>query len=271
MITISDERLDSIYGAGLRPLCLAKSQPCDGIGETLCACPVVKTGKGAQREKRAKQTATYDETAETYANIGIHHKEFPSLSRVMRDMIITEKIDGSNAAIGITEDGIVYAQSRKRIIEPGPSDLAGFAAFVQENRDQLIEQLGPGLHFGEWWGQKIQRTYGRTDRTFSLFNVGRWDSPFNQAAVDAGHVSWLRDEELCTTRCIQCPLVHVVPILQVYTFNTTEIESTLDHLMAHGSYAAPFAPCEPEGVVIYHTASKQTFKYTPDDRHKGER
>src|ERR1035437_8585597 len=68
------------------------------------------------------------------------HVAFPKIARLNRDIVITEKIDGTNAAIGIvelpqSEEGSVmyevYAQSRNRIITPGKGDHAGFAAWVE--------------------------------------------------------------------------------------------------------------------------------------------
>lgn len=65
-------------------------------------------------------------------------QEFPKLARLNRTVYVTEKIEGTNAAIGVTEDGIVYAQSRKRLIQPGKNtDNAGFAGWVKENEDEL--------------------------------------------------------------------------------------------------------------------------------------
>lgn len=43
---------------------------------------------------------------------------FPSIARLCRDMIVTEKIDGTNAQVHITEDGQVLAGSRSRWITP---------------------------------------------------------------------------------------------------------------------------------------------------------
>ena len=86
---------------------------------------------------------------------------FQKIARLNRGMTVTEKIDGSNAAIGIAEDGEVYAQSRKQLIFPGKStDNFGFAGWVAEHADELREGLGEGLHFGEWWGAGIQRRNG---------------------------------------------------------------------------------------------------------------
>jgi hypothetical protein len=65
-------------------------------------------------------------------------------------------------------------RSRSRWITPD-DDNFGFAAWVEANRDELLT-LGPGRHFGEWWGSGIQRGYGlpKGEKRFSLFNVSRW-------------------------------------------------------------------------------------------------
>ena len=97
---------------------------------------------------------------------------FPKLARYSREVVVTEKIDGTNAQIRITEAGEVFAGSRTRWITPA-ADNHGFAAWVEAHRAELLS-LGPGSHFGEWWGRGIQRGYGVPDKRFSLFNVARW-------------------------------------------------------------------------------------------------
>ena len=111
---------------------------------------------------------------------------FPKIGRMKRGCVITEKIDGTNAAVRIAPlpiasdapytsvvgDYAVFAQSRSRFITPD-DDNYGFARWVAENASSLVE-LGEGIHFGEWWGAGIQRRYGLTEKRFSLFNVGRW-------------------------------------------------------------------------------------------------
>ncbi len=186
--------------------------------------------------------------------------EFASIARLSRDIIVTEKIDGTNAQVHVTEDGRVLAGSRNRWITP-EQDNFGFARWVAENADTLRAQLGPGSHYGEWWGSGIQRRYGLAEKRFSLFNVGRWTSDFN--ATDS-----LGDEG--STVCREAPLCHVVPVLLRWTFDTARIDGMLTLLGAHGSYAAPgFA--KPEGVVVFHAASRTLFKKTLDknDGHKG--
>lgn len=70
--------------------------------------------------------------------------EFPKLARLSRECIITEKIDGINAQILISEDGSMMMGSRTRWITP-EQDNHGFARWAMEHREELL-QLGPGRH-----------------------------------------------------------------------------------------------------------------------------
>lgn len=194
----------------------------------------------------------------------INFQAFPKISRLFRDMVITEKIDGTNAAIGIDDslladwepgtvlgEGVtltrgdnekvyfVYAQSRNRLITPEKGNY-GFAAWVRDNAETLFDDLGVGLHFGEWWGNGIQRGYGlpKGEKRFSLFNVKRWE-----------------DTEFCT------PNVSVVPVLYRGPFETFVVTSTMEMLRRVGSVVSP-GFMNPEGVVVYHTAGNVMFKAT---------
>lgn len=162
---------------------------------------------------------------------------FPKIARLRRDIVVTEKIDGTNAAVVIEDDGQVYAQSRKRFVTP-VDDNFGFAAWVAGNAIELADILGPGTHFGEWWGNGIQRGYGMETRQFSLFNTGRWG--------DAEVTEWG---------------LTVVPVLYEGTFSEEFINNSLTLLARCGSYASP-GFMDPEGVVIYHTAANEMFKVT---------
>lgn len=51
---------------------------------------------------------------------------FPKLYRLTGPVIVTEKLDGTNAQIIITENGNLYAGSRTRLIT-SESDNFGFA------------------------------------------------------------------------------------------------------------------------------------------------
>lgn len=175
-------------------------------------------------------------------------KEFPKMPRLSREIIVTEKIDGTNAQVAVVEldgysapgavwegDGLaIYAGSRTRWITP-EADNFGFAAWVRDNAEE-VATLGPGNHFGEWWGAGIQRRYGLTDKRFSLFNVARWGDE-RPACCD------------------------VVPVLYRGDFDTAAIEDCIASLRDFGSRAAP-GFMKPEGVVVFHTAGNVGFKKT---------
>ncbi len=183
---------------------------------------------------------------------------FPKIPRLRRDAIITEKIDGTNAQLLITDDGRIFAGSRKRWLTP-EKDNYGFAAWVWEHYDELLK-LGPGRHFGEWWGQGIQRNYGLDQKRFSLFNVGRWCDPVNErigAPLPSGDCHRIAVPACC----------HVVPILAVGNFTTWLIGGALQQLHTDGSAAAP-GFMKPEGIVIYHTAGNCLFKVTLENDEK---
>ncbi len=170
---------------------------------------------------------------------------FPKIARLNRDIVITEKIDGTNAQVFIEGDTAV-AGSRTRWITP-ENDNFGFARWVHENQEQLIAELGEGRHFGEWWGSGIQRGYDQTQKRFWLFNTHRW-------------------------RDIDLELCDVVPVLYQGHFSTNAVNAALQLLREVGSLAAP-GFMKPEGIVIFHTAASQLFKVTleKDEKPKGQR
>ena len=100
---------------------------------------------------------------------------FQKIPRFFRDIVVTEKIDGTNAQIWIPEDPEqeIVAGSRNRWITP-EDDNYGFAAWVHANAN-MLRRFGPGKHFGEWYGAGIQRRYGLDHKRFALFNTGRWE------------------------------------------------------------------------------------------------
>jgi hypothetical protein len=214
-------------------------------------------------------------------------KPWPKTPRFSRDIIVTEKIDGTNACIHIEvpppgydiddpanvgvwlRNGLlIRAGSRTRWIHPGKSsDNYSFAAWVLSHADELT-QLGVGTHFGEWWGAGIQRRYGIDEKRFSLFNTNRWHADF----LHCGIFELITDP---VTRAVshragpKC--CYVVPTLYRGLLDTEKVDDCLRHLTNNGSVAAPgFA--DPEGVCIYHTASGQVFKKTckDDDKAKGQ-
>ena len=143
------------------------------------------------------------------------------------------------------EGGEFLIGSRTRWITP-ENDNHGFARWAMDHEEEL-KQLGPGRHFGEWWGQGIQRGYGLKEKRFSLINVKRWgENPFRPACC------------------------HVVPVIFEWDFGQIDFNQVLEHLKEHGSYAAP-GFMKPEGIIIYHVPGNLMFKKTieKDEEPKG--
>lgn len=190
-------------------------------------------------------------------------EEFPKIPRLKRGCIITEKIDGTNAQVHITEDGLVLAGSRSRYITV-QEDNYGFAKWVKAHEDEL-RALGPGRHFGEWWGSGCQRGYGLVngDKRFSLFNVGRWrDSVPYPPLCSCGN---------CPVVCVPLPsCVSLVPVLYEGPFSSDAVDACLEDLRVNGSKAAP-GFMKPEGIIVYHAAARSLFKVTleKDEEPKG--
>lgn len=182
--------------------------------------------------------------------------EFPKIARLAREIIITEKIDGSNGVIYVGDDGELLAGSRSQWITTrakGGADNFGFASWAEQHADEL-RTLGSGRHYGEWWGSGIQRGYGlpKGEKRFSLFNVARWDENFPNALS-------------------RPPCCHVVPTLYRGMFLTNAIEDCLELLKVGGSRASP-GFMKPEGVVIFHPQGNVGFKKTieKDEEWKGK-
>lgn len=188
---------------------------------------------------------------------------FPKMARLSREIIVTEKIDGTNAQVLVTDDGKVFAGSRSRWITP-QDDNYGFARWVEDHRDELLT-LGPGQHFGEWWGKGINRNYGLDEKRFSLFNVRRWALH----GTEPKEYSTL-DPRITKVQDILPSCCSLVPVLYEGPFITFEIDTELIFLRQAGSQAAP-GFMKPEGVVVFHTAANMCFKKTieKDEQPKG--
>lgn len=201
--------------------------------------------------------------------MNLEFEAFPKIGRLKRPIVVTEKLDGTNAqivvsradlvegavpesAIAVVADEIPYYvlfASRSKYIKVG-DDNYGFAAHFTPMAQQLAAALGEGRHFGEWWGKGIQRGYGLTEKRFTLFNTMRWDSP----------------EQL--ERLVPVD-IHVVPVL--YQGPMTDTQPYINLLKETGSFAS-MGYMDPEGIVIYHMATRTMFKQTidKDEEPKGK-
>jgi hypothetical protein len=170
-----------------------------------------------------------------YSNGEIMFKAWPKIPRLENEVYhITEKIDGTNACVIINEQG-VFAQSRTRLITP-EDDNYGFAKWVQTNAKTLIQDLGEGYHYGEWWGQGINRGYGLDHKRFSLFN------PTKHSDI-----------------CYNVPYLGYTDAIDLQL----TIEDKKDILLQHGSCASP-GYYRPEGLVIYAEKAKCYWKVIID-------
>lgn len=189
---------------------------------------------------------------------------FPKIPRLRRSVVITEKIDGTNAQIVIGKIGDTAGHdvvahdtslglemrvgSRSRWISPGKeTDNFGFAAWCVANATELFK-LGEGQHFGEWFGLGIQCGYGLDHKRFALFNTARWGA-----------------HNPNTPACC-----HVVPVITILD-EIDDVQEATDLLRKNGSIAVP-GFMKPEGVVVYHSASRSLFKVLleNDDVSKGQ-
>lgn len=188
---------------------------------------------------------------------------FPKIPRLKREVTITEKIDGTNAQITWVEinsefaletaqadpfclgiyDGIsdgdsalaLYAGSRNRWLTR-TADNFGFGNWVMAHGSELLT-LGVGRHFGEWYGQGIQSGYDLGEKRFALFNTARWN-------------------DLNPNRPACCG---VVPVLA--HGEDVDDDEVMRSLAEGGSVAVPGYRA-PEGIVVWHSASRQYYKRT---------
>lgn len=183
-------------------------------------------------------------------------------------MEITQKIHGTNAQICIEyvdhltnldtpkdyqlvrhkelveNDYKIYAGSRNRWLTI-EDDNYGFAKFVADNRQKLVEMLGVGQHYGEWAGPGINEGEGLSRRVLFLFNQSFHARP-----------NLLPDQ------------ISVVPVIyQGKILNPDEIDSQMDLLKKYGSFIDPVFFKDnirwmmPEGIVVKvnKTLYKKTF------------
>ena len=177
---------------------------------------------------------------------------FQKIARYSRECTVTEKIDGTCSVVFNGPNGEFLTGSRTRWITP-EDDNFGFSRWAHEHKEEL-QKLGPGRHFGEWWGRGIQRNYGLEDRRFSLFNVTRWYLAGGEPCVNSKGEEYPGQREL--PAC-----VGLVPRLWVGSFDGVDSVGMIRCLAENGSVAAP-GFMKPEGIVIYHSAANVYFKKT---------
>lgn len=179
--------------------------------------------------------------------------EFPKITRLHKTMMsITQKIHGSNGCIRIwqswSDDAIEINGLRWKIVGSKRTgdvsinnDNFGFAAWIDQNKEELIRLLGPGRHYGEWAGPGINSGEGLDKRTFILFN----------------HHLFKPDRPL-PDRC------KVVPVLYTGAYDTAAISETMAKLKEHGSYLVD-GYMRPEGIVINVDGTRYKCVFEPEE------
>ncbi|MFF1701292.1 RNA ligase family protein [Streptomyces sp. NPDC058252] len=206
------------------------------------------------------------------------YPKFRPIPRLHRRVVITEKVNGTNGLIEITDvtdfstlelpaqsGFIVHKDARKYRVSAGSrnrwispqNDNFGFAKWVWEHAYELLA-LGEGKHYGEWFGKGIQSGYGLDEKRFALFNVNRWYEP---------RFHWVVPEHLEPFPKAQpipeVATLTVVPVLSVTEgkYLNEEVEEVLHILESSGSFIAPGFR-DPEGIVVWHDAAGVYFKAT---------
>lgn len=168
-------------------------------------------------------------------------KKIPRIEKLNHQAVITEKIDGTNGCVAFDDEGVMHVGSRNRWLDPNGgkgADNFGFAAWARAHEEEL-RLLGPGRHYGEWYGLGIGMGYGLTERRFALFNTRRWGNPGQTLPACLGVVPVLWDGRR----------TDVLDLVEAFSAE----------LNMRGSRAVP-GWMRPEGMVVYFPGFDATFK-----------
>lgn len=184
-------------------------------------------------------------------------RKWPKIPRFFEtEIVVSEKIDGTNGLICIYPSQELYkikAGSRNRWLSID-NDNFGFAKWVKDNSEELISLLGPGYHYGEWWGQGIQRTYDMEEKIFSLFNTHRWGHLQEEKAICdvVPHVKF--NFGSCTGSDIDSEMASFDEILQdIHVSLTPSGQSPCAKKYGKEYFNV-------EGFMLFHQRANQIFK-----------
>lgn len=173
-------------------------------------------------------------------------KSFPKIEALHKaKMSITQKLHGTNAQVYIylneeTGQLDLMCGSRTRWITP-QDDNYGFAKFVHENKEEFIQKLGLGHHFGEWVGEGINSGEGLIERQFVLFDWWRYpeDKPLP-------------------------PRTSIVPLLYNGDIDFNKIYETMDDLKSNGSKLVN-GFMRVEGIVVDLNGTRYKKVFNPEE------
>ncbi len=177
-------------------------------------------------------------------------------TRENKNKTITEKIDGTNGCI-VIYNGKVSAQSRKRIITPD-DDNYGFARWVYDNAGALMDTLGFGYHYGEWFGEGIQKNpLGIEGKRFALFHPTKYTEAngFELSKVDGLETVPLLHHG-------QCDVWTIPNIMQdLDTYGSKVVGAARTAINVPGIEEVAFhRAADAEGIIIWNNETKTRTK-----------
>jgi hypothetical protein len=194
--------------------------------------------------------------------------KWPSTPRFHKGLTITEKIDGTNACIRIL-DGTVTTQSRKRLITPD-DDNFGFARWAYDNAGALTDVLGYGVHFGEWFGEGIQKNpLGIEGKRFALFSPWKFNDTEKERIENSGLVEFV--PVLFEGQADEWTIPHTIENLRIYGSRVHGAASYTREVFPGEDGSYEVSACA-EGVIVWHRETQQKYKILleQDAIHKGQ-
>lgn len=177
-----------------------------------------------------------------------------------KNKTILEKIDGTNACI-VIYNGQVKAQSRKRMITPD-DDNYGFAKWVYGNAGALTDTLGYGYHYGEWFGEGIQKNpLGIEGKRFALFHATKYTASngFDLEQVDGLETVPLLHHGQCNIFTIP----NIVQDLETYGSKVkgAKTETVKSEVPGMGDLVFQYEKAaKAEGIIIWNNETKTRTK-----------
>lgn len=228
----------------------------------------------------------------------IEFKRFPKIARLNRDITITEKIDGTEGAIGIVA---VHSEMGGYVTIDGdadiysPKDLPGKMIYAKvpspfsdkpivdylvyaQSRNRIITPEQDNHGFARW-------VYDNAEELAHILGPGVHHGEWWGSGIQRGYglakgekrfslfnTSKWNDEALGKREgFLYTPIgLGVVPVLYEGPYSQLVIGSCLLNLKHYGSVAS-YRYERPEGIVIYHHAANTMFKVTleHDEKPKG--
>jgi hypothetical protein len=186
-------------------------------------------------------------------------KGWGSTTRENKNKTITEKLDGTNACV-VIYNGKVTAQSRKRIVTPD-DDNYGFAKWVDKNKEALLNTLGYGYHYGEWYGEGIQKNpLGIEGKRFALFHATKYTegNGFELSRVEGLETVPLLHHGQCNVWTIP----NIIQDLEIYGTRvkgakTTPMTTAIPGLLPEVVYNKA---AKAEGIIVWNNETKTRTK-----------